>query len=300
MYFVQFRSPQMITYADPRVFDRRAKRFLTMREGENSYFLGIMPELVAKGVRPHQMFFTVEEENSILAAGIMANSILCMTWATHDVFDVIADYACNARWHIRQVYAPGHIAYSVAKAFADRTHQSVEVDRGERIYQLAQCTYQLPEQGRLEVATPQDKPLVREWVQAFVAEANFELGTRSVDEITQALIASRTLYLWKSPHPVSMAAWVAPTPNGASINFVYTPPEFRGQGYGKAVSAALGAQMLASGLKFCFILTDIHDHRSNGVYLSIGARTLCEFLRCTIRPKIASATTPPMHQGCHA
>jgi predicted GNAT family acetyltransferase len=140
--------------------------------------------------------------------------------------------------------------------------------------------------------------MVKEWVAEFVEDANFELGRRSLDDVVDALVAPRLLYLWKSPDPVSMAAWVAPTQHGASINFVYTPPEFRGQGYGKAVSAALGAQMLASGLKFCFILTDIGDQRSNAVYQSIGARTLCEFLRCTIRPKVSAPKITGHKQGC--
>ena len=66
---------------------------------------------------------------------------------------------------------------------------------------------------------------------------------------------------------------------------MYTPPEFRGQGYGKAVTAALGAQMLASGLRYCFILTDIDDVRSNAIYQKIGGRTVAEFMRATIQPR---------------
>jgi uncharacterized protein len=298
MYLVQFNAPKVITYTDPRAFEKRAKRWLAMREGENSYLLGMLPEMVAQGPRPTQAFLTVEEDQDLVAAGVFKNNILCLTWATHEVFDAVADHAVNSRWRVAHVCAPGHVAYFVGKAYADRIRHSVEIDRGERIYQLARVTYPLPENARLEVATPADRPLVREWVQSFIEEANFEKGVRTFDEITDGLINPRLLYLWKSPHPVSMAAWVSPTPNGASINFVYTPPQFRGQGYGKAVSAALGAQMLASGLKYCFILTDIHDQRSNGVYQAIGARTLCEFLRCTIRPKISVPRSAAPQQEC--
>jgi predicted GNAT family acetyltransferase len=140
--------------------------------------------------------------------------------------------------------------------------------------------------------------LVRQWVQGFMEEAEFETGGHNADDLTTALLTQRTLYLWKSPQPVSMAAWVSPTPNGASINFVYTPPEFRGQGYGKAISSALAGQMLASGLKYCFILTDVHDERTNALYQAIGARTLCEFLRCTITPRVVTDKAPPRQQEC--
>jgi uncharacterized protein len=293
MYFVQFNTPKVISYADPKAFERRAKRWLTIREGENIYLLGVLQDLISKGPQPNQVYFTVEEEKAILAAGILKNGILCTTWAPPEVFAVVAEHAVIERWVIEHVGAPAHIAYFVAKGYADRTGQQVRVGRGERIYQLSRNVYVLPQQGRLEVATPQDRSMVKEWVEGFIEEAGYEVGNRRVDDVVEALIAPRLLYLWKSPQPVSMAAWVSPTPNGASINFVYTPPEFRGQGYGKAVSAALAAQMLASGLKYCFILTDIGDERSNGVYRSIGARTLCEFLRCSVCPKEPPAQPAP-------
>ena len=136
-----------------------------------------------------------------------------------------------------------------------------ELGRAERVYQLARNYFALPGEGHLEVAVPADRPFVREWVESFIEEVSFEMENRTVDGVVEALIGPRLLYLWKSPQPVSMAAWVAPTPHGAAINFVYTPPEFRGQGYGKAVSDALGSQMLASGLRSCFILTNVHDER---------------------------------------
>ena len=90
-----------------------------------------------------------------------------------------------------------------------------------------------------------------------------------------------------------MAAWGVSTPHGAVIHFVYTPPELRGQGYAKAVSAALGAQMLAGGLWYAFVLTEIGDVRANAVYHAIGARTLCELTRCSILPHDPSAPPVP-------
>ena len=288
MYFVRFNAPRVITQSDPKAFEKRALRWLAMREGENNYFLTMLPGLVNDGPRLGQHFFTVEEDNCVQAAGVLLpNGSLCMTWATHEVLDALVETLVQAKWRIRNIHGPGHVAGYLGRIYAQRTNQRAELGRGERVYQLARNYFELPSQGHLEVATPADRALVREWVEGFVEEAAFELDGRTFDQITDALIGPRVLYFWKSPEPVSMAAWVAPTANGASINFVYTPPEFRGQGYGKAVSAALGSQMLASGLRYCFILTDINDQRTNAMYQSIGARTLCEFMRCTMLPKEA-------------
>jgi predicted GNAT family acetyltransferase len=110
-------------------------------------------------------------------------------------------------------------------------------------------------------------------------------------ENLQALVSTRRLYVWKDPQPVAMAAWVCPTPHGGCINFVYTPPEFRGKGHGTAVVAALARHLFANGTRFCFILTDPADHRTNHIYQKVGARTLCELARCTIgRAKTPAAS----------
>jgi uncharacterized protein len=293
MYFVKFNAPRVVVYTDPKAFERRALRWLSIREGENSYFLGLMSGLAAGGPVPGQNFFTVEEDNNLLAAGVRTVShSLCLTWATHEVIETLVDFLGNAQWNIQHIHGPGHVAGYLGWLYAQRTGRRAEMGRAERVYQLARNYYALPSEGHLAVATPEDRPLVREWLEGFIEEADFEMEHRSLDAVIDALIAPRVLYFWKSPQPVSMAAWVAPTPHGASINFVYTPPEFRGQGYGKAVSAALGAQMLASGLRYCFILTDVNDARTNALYQSIGARTLCEFTRCSIFLKDSVATAP--------
>jgi uncharacterized protein len=286
MFYVQFNAPRVVTYADPKAFDQQAKRWLSVREGENSYLLGIMNDLYSRGPQPGLQFFTVEEDKMISAAGVvMSDGTTIMSWATHEVLDALAEHLIKSNTTVKALHGPGHVAGYLGRMIAERTGQIAEVGRAERIYQLARNYYALPSQGHLEVATAADRPMVKEWVTDFVEEAEFELGTRSIDNIVDVLVGPRLLYLWKSPDPVSMAAWVAPTPHGASINFVYTPPEFRGQGYGKAVCAALAAQMLASGLRYCFILTDVDDPRTNALYQSIGARTLCEFTRCTITPR---------------
>ena len=286
MYFVQFNAPRVVAFSDPQAFDERANRWLSIREGENSYFLGLLPDLVAAGPKPELNFLTVEEDNMILAAGArLPDGTLCMSWATHEALDAVVEHVCTAQWPLRHIHGPGHVAPYIGQLYAQRTGQRAQLGRAERVYQLARNYYPLPPQGHLEVATAADRPLVREWVEGFIEEATLEMEGRTLDSVVDALITPRILYLWKTPRPVAMAAWVAPTRRGASINFVYTPPEFRGQGYGKAVSAALGAQMLASGLRYCFILTDVADARTNALYQSIGARTLCEFTRCTILPK---------------
>ncbi|HVT81266.1 MAG TPA: GNAT family N-acetyltransferase [Phycisphaerae bacterium] len=286
MYFVQFSAAKVVPYPDPKAFENRVKNWLTVREAENSYFLGHMGEIAAMSQHHALQLFTIEEQGQLVATGVLfPNGTLCLTWTTQEQTEVVVNYAAANRWRVLSVFAPGHVAWWFAQSYADKTGQRAAMGRAERVYQLTQNSYELPTHGHLEVATPADKKFLREWIEGFVSEAGFETENQTPDSLMELLIAPRLLYLWKSPEPVAMAAWVAPTPHGGSINFVYTPPEFRGQGYGKAVTAALGAQMLASGLRYCFILTDVDDVRSNSIYQKIGARTVAEFMRALIEPR---------------
>ena len=142
---------------------------------------------------------------------------------------------------------------------------------------LARLTYTPPASGRLELATPVDRGMLLPWLQEFARETAFE--SQNLADILASLIVNQQLYLWKNPGPVSMAAWVSPTPNGGCINLVYTPTPFRGKGHGTAVVAALGRQMLSDGRRFCFIIADPSKHELHSMYQRVGARTLCELLR---------------------
>ena len=289
MLAVQFSSMRVVEFPDVHTFDQRVGRFLILREAENCYFLGLLPGIMARSSQPmlpRHRFFAVEDHDVITAAALLfPDGCLLMTWASHEMINVLVDGLARTNAHITNIYAPAHVSWVLAQAWTERTGQRYELNRAERIYQLARVSYPLPSHGRLEVANSADHPLLTSWFEGFGREAEYE--DRGLDKIRESLVASRTLFLWKDPEPVAMAAWVSPTPNGGCINFVYTPPEFRHRGYAKAVVSALGRLMLSSGRRFCFILTEPKDSQTNLLYQNVGARTLCELMRCNILPALA-------------
>ncbi len=293
MYLVRFSSLRAYEHHDPRVFERRVSNWLVFREAENCYLLGHLPALLTRvaqlppEARIPERMFTVEEEGTLLSAGILfPNGCLLMTWATEAVAETLVEFLAGAGCAIFSVFAPGYFSWKFAEKWAQLTHQQVEFGPSERIYQLAQCSFAAPPTGRLELAGPADKDFLRAWVAAFVQESRYETAL-SHEDLLEGLIHHQMLYLWKDPAPVSMAAWMSPTLNGGSINFVYTPPHLRRKGHARSVVTALGALMLSRGRKYCFILTDAEDVRTNSLYQALGATTQCELMRCSIRPRVA-------------
>ena len=89
-----------------------------------------------------------------------------------------------------------------------------------------------------------------------MAEAKIPEPVDSARVVADAVGRGR-LHVWENGEPVSMAAWTGKTPNGVRINFVYTPRELRGKGYGTACVSALTKQQLAAGQRLLLAL-----HRS--------------------------------------
>ena len=139
----------------------------------------------------------------------------------------------------------------------------------------------------MRAAGPDDRALVRAWFRAFIAEALPTRGRPTHAEAEAHLERSLDIRLGEDKQSgiclwdhegdvVSLAAFGGETPNGMRIGPVYTPPEHRGRGYASALTAALSAQLLASGRRFCFLYTDLANPTSNRIYRAIGYEHVCD------------------------
>jgi len=71
----------------------------------------------------------------------------------------------------------------------------------------------------------------------------------------------------------AMASYVDVLPGaGARIRGVYTPTEFRGRGYGAAVTGALAELLLDEGQSWVSLFADNANPISTGIYLRLGFR----------------------------
>ena len=81
-----------------------------------------------------------------------------------------------------------------------------------------------------------------------------------------------------------MVAYGGITPNGIRINTVYTPPEYRQNGYATACVAAISQKLLDRGYKYCFLYTDLSNPTSNSIYRKIGYKLMCDITNYSFLP----------------
>ena len=88
--------------------------------------------------------------------------------------------------------------------------------------------------------------------------------------LSTELIEKRLLFLWDHDGPCCMAGWIAESPNGVRIGYVYTPPDRRGRGYASVCAADVSQRAIDAGRRYCFLNTDLANATSNSFYARIG------------------------------
>jgi predicted GNAT family acetyltransferase len=156
-----------------------------------------------------------------------------------------------------------------ARAWQQLTGVPGEISQRQRLYKLGDLVPPDPApDGAARVATTADAGVARALYTAFAADVG-------QDAAPERLIADRVqagqVMLWEvAGEPASMAG-VSPAFQGvARIGPVYTPPQWRGRGYGGAVTAAIGELAARRGATSVVLFTDLANPRSNSLYIKLG------------------------------
>jgi predicted GNAT family acetyltransferase len=134
------------------------------------------------------------------------------------------------------------------------------------------ASFAKPSSAELRVAVEQDLNVtLRPWTKAFVEDCFGDQSSESsIESICQNMIASQSLYLLcVQDKPVSMAWKVRPLHDGCSLAYVYTPEQFRHQGY----AAACVSMVCEEILKINDYITLFVDHDRNprdNLYTRVG------------------------------
>ncbi len=264
-------------------FYERVERLLLRHEACHSLILGIANQLVEHPelFREEPYLATVDEGGEVIAATLMTpphNPVLSLGF-TPEGIRLLAKDLHELYPTLPGVLGPVDEARSFAEIWEGLSGQPYRIKRAERIHRLERVIPVECVLGRLRRATEADRELLTEWFVAFGKEAlgedpDTQVADRSVDRYLAT--EGMGLYLWENEEPVSIAGRSRPTPNGSTVNYVYTPPEHRNKGYASACVAALSQLLLDEGRRYCFLFTDLANPTSNRIYKAIGYEPVCD------------------------
>lgn len=187
---------------------------------------------------------------------------------------LVADWAERFD-HLPAVLGPQDLAQAFGREWARRRDVVPRLGMRHRIFELTALTpLPRPAQGSARLAEVGDLGLVANWIDAF----HRDVGMGGEDGRTWAgeHVRRGDVLLWEDGGSVAMAATMAQSPTGARIGGVYTPTSLRGRGYATAVVAELTRRLLASGLRFCSLYTDLANPTSNAIYQRLGYASVAD------------------------
>jgi predicted GNAT family acetyltransferase len=261
---------------EPDEFYRLAQSMLLRREAENNFIIGLTQTLRLESSNPDHLFLIAFDESDPMAAAVQTPPHpLILTRGSDAAMDALTEFIIKNNVQIPGVGGPVDSATRVATAVSNERGQTLRLRTKMRIFQIDHVIVPRSSGGSGRFADENDLPLLLEWMEAFshaISEPNPDLRAN-----VSRRLNNKNYFLWSDPHPVSIAGWAGPTPNGVRINSVFTPPNLRGRGYASNCVAALTQHLLNQGKQFCFLYTDRANPTSNKIYQQIGYNPVCDW-----------------------
>jgi predicted GNAT family acetyltransferase len=148
------------------------------------------------------------------------------------------------------------------------------------VYELLNVIDPNYDNGEMLVATKEHKSIVSDYTLGFINDCfpDEKEPSERATEMADRHILNQTIYLWKNTagKVVSMASKNRESKNAATVSLVYTPKEYRGNGYASRIVAKLSHKLLSDGKKKCNLFTDLTNPTSNSIYQKVGYKFVGE------------------------
>lgn len=275
---------RFVRHSEAKAFRQSVDDFLLRDEVIHNVIVGITSRIIDFG-NPYEDVFVGHVENDageIIAATMrtVPHGAVLSNIEDKAAIPLLVEAYAMAYDSLPTVLGTEVDSLQFAELWQEKSGQAFNIRMGQGIYKLETLIPPQNVSGEARQASHEDFDLLVEWWLGFDADAGLHESTRqNLEENIDRKLANPIMggiQLWiDDGRPVSMAAANRESPHGGGVGPVYTPREFRGRGYGSAITAAVSQSILDSGKQFCFLYTDLANPTSNKIYQAIGYEHVC-------------------------
>jgi predicted GNAT family acetyltransferase len=272
---------QVVRFSSAASFLERARPWLMHAEVQHNVIDSIAMQ-VAEGLlvpkEPPYFAAALAQTEEVVACAVRTPPHkLLITDGPDDALRALARDMFALLPGLHAMNGPERAARCFAAEWSKLAKCNVRFGAHQRLYQTRAVTQDLRRvPGFLRIAELQERALAIAWANAFGEEALPNERFDQEDAIDRAY-RTNALYFWDDSGPVSMLAARGKTARVARVGHVYTPRELRRRGYATAAVAALTGRLLAEGIEYCCLYTDLANPISNSIYQQIGYRPVVDF-----------------------
>ena len=284
------KTMKLQRFGNPVEFCDRAEPYLLQNEVAHNLPLRLCKSFREDNYHLKPSYLAVVEQTGEIVAVAIRTPPFPFVLSNVKDFGAIAVLAQDVQTvepELSGVNAPQLVADKFADVWQQLTNRIPHLHMAMRIHQLTTVQPVVLPNGTLRLADHHDRALLTRWYIDFQQEALQESPELTTAEAwAERQIGYQTIYFWQvNDRTVSVASGFPASPNIAVINFVYTPPELRKQGYATACVATLSQHLLDQGYQSCALFTDLANRTSNKIYRAIGYQPVCDWNQYRFQPK---------------
>lgn len=271
-------------FEDVIAFHDRTQPYLLQHEAQQYVLLSFIKALVKSPKRDSELPYLaiVEEQGEIVAIAIRSVSqhlVLSVIPNLSAVQLIVDDLYCVDKT-LLGVGGIDNAAQAFVTAWQLRSGQSYDLKVQLRFYQLDAVRPVSGVKGHLRLAEEGDRSHLIEWFEAFAQVVIVE-GSETAEQRVDAQLSEKALYIWQDQVPVSLVGVSRTVSGNGMVRSVYTPPEYRRNGYATASVAAVSQILLDQGCSSCYLSTNLKNSTSNQIYQTVGYQPICDWHRYT-------------------
>jgi predicted GNAT family acetyltransferase len=248
------------------------------REAENNIVFAVA-QLLATADHPFREPFylaSIKERGKLVGCAVAAPPDgIELTELPAGVAPELVPSIAQARPDLPWVGGVRRVALEFARAWVSEVGGDWQLRHDWMEFRLDEVVAPKLARGRLRLAEAADWPVLREWAPGYAADTNTPV---EVTGFLERRLRRREMHVWDHGGLKSFVTMSRNTPHAVQISSVYTPNEFRGNGYASNAVAAASREALAAGASFCVLFADPEPAQPARIYRSIGYRPIRDHL----------------------
>ncbi|WP_044336623.1 GNAT family N-acetyltransferase [Rossellomorea aquimaris] len=282
---------KLTQYKDPTAFHDKVNSLLMEDEAANNLPLGLLNTMKTSDKYKDPLLLLVENGDGMVAGSFimtpphyLVSTLKVGREEIQGIAEQLITFCKNTNITIPGFVAEKETALQLTHAWCHVTGESFYVRMRQRIYQLNKVNDIPLSDGKMVPVRKGQEGLLARWLLGFIedTEVIHMSGEEALERATDMIENEPYVFFWEvDGKPVSMARGARRTENGITVNFVYTPTEYRKKGYASSVVAEL-SHLLLKDHSFCSLYTDLDNPTSNKIYMEIGYNPVCDSMMISI------------------
>lgn len=272
-----------LSFSNVIEFYNECELFLMNNEIKNNYIIGYALSLLSEECQVgDDLFLIVKEKNNIMGVALKleSNARIFISKMNYEAVKVICEYIFDNDLSLPGISGDSDTCDLFSDYLATSKKIKLELEMRQGFYKASSIKVPIIKKSlRAIVATEEDSESVKSHFEHFFRESfdGNEEYVKTYKDTYLKYIKNRTLVILKSSSNeiLSIAAIGWRTNRSSNISIVYTPKKYRGNGYGRILTAILSQKEIDAG-NFCTLTTDLTNEVSNHIYRKIGYELIVE------------------------